>query len=523
GAKRVVLASGSEIPADMVILGIGVKPEVWLAREAGLAIGPAGGIRVDEYMRTSDPFIYAVGDAVQVRDFVTGGDTLVPLAGPANRQGRLVADNIAGTPVRYKGIQGTAIIKIIKLAAAVTGGNEKSLRKTGVKFLTCHLHPQSHAAYYPGGSQMSLKLLFTPDEGRVLGAQAVGYEGVDKCIDVIATAMRAGMTVFDLQDLELAYAPPFSSAKHPVNMAGYAAANVIQKYVETVDWNRAGEMVSEGALLIDVRTPKEVSSGAVEGSVNIPLDDLRNRLDEIPGEREVLAYCQVGLRSYIANRILRQRGFKVKNVSGGFNTYKFLERTGEKMNSLKGCQTPFPDTGELIKYAGELGVTEAREIRVADIIVKDEVVSAGCANCPEYGRNLMCPPSVPPPSFFKKTLSTYKRGIIMRLDASLRSDPSVAGYGEAYAYGARLHLAVYSVEKRCRQLGFTRSAGYIAGCCRLCGVCPGLGERCRDPEKARSSMEANGIDVLETCSRIGWKLEFPVKEKVSWIGLILLD
>lgn len=326
GVERVVLKDGRALAADMVVLGIGVKPEVTLAREAGLTIGSTGGIQVDDCLRTSDPNIFAVGDAIQVKDFVTGNDTLIPLAGPANKQGRLVADNIAGRIAKYHGTQGTSIVKILEMAVAVTGNNEKNLRKLGLEFMACHTHPVSHASYYPGGSQMSIKLLYTPGEGKVLGAQIVGYEGVDKRIDVLATAIRAGMTVFDLQELELAYAPPFSSAKDPVNMVGYVAANTIEKDVDVVYWNEVPELVAGGAFLIDVRMPKEVEAGTAEGARNIPVDDIRSRLDEIPRDREILAYCQVGLRSYIANRILRQKGFKVKNISGGYKSYQVLKK-----------------------------------------------------------------------------------------------------------------------------------------------------------------------------------------------------
>ena len=320
--EKVVLESGRTIPADMVVLGIGVRPEVGLAQEAGLALGSTGGILVDEYLRTSDPFIYAVGDAIQVRDFVTGRDVLVPLAGPANRQGRLVADNIAGYPTRYGEVQGTAIVKILDMAAAVTGSNEKSLTREGRDFLTCHLHPSSHAAYYPGSTQMSMKLLFTPGEGKVLGAQIVGYNGVDKRIDVLATAIRAGMTVFDLQELELAYAPPFGSAKDPVNLAGYVASNMLKGDVEMAYWPEVPEFVAAGAVLLDVRTSREFSRGAVEGAMHVPVDNLREQLELIPRDKEILVYCRTGLRSYIAARILSQRGYRCKNISGGYELYR---------------------------------------------------------------------------------------------------------------------------------------------------------------------------------------------------------
>ena len=325
--EKVVLESGRTIPADMVVLGIGVRPEVGLAQEAGLALGSTGGILVDEYLRTSDPFIYAVGDAIQVRDFVTGRDVLVPLAGPANRQGRLVADNIAGYPTRYGEVQGTAIVKILDMAAAVTGSNEKSLTREGRDFLTCHLHPSSHAAYYPGSTQMSMKLLFTPGEGKVLGAQIVGYNGVDKRIDVLATAIRAGMTVFDLQELELAYAPPFGSAKDPVNLAGYVASNMLKGDVEMAYWPEVPEFVAAGAVLLDVRTSREFSRGAVEGAMHVPVDNLREHLELIPRDKEILVYCRTGLRSYIAARILSQHGYRCKNISGGYELYRAAYQT----------------------------------------------------------------------------------------------------------------------------------------------------------------------------------------------------
>ncbi len=323
--EKAVLKSGKEIQADLVIFGTGVKPEVWLAKDAGLTLGSTGGIHVDEHLRTSDEFIFAVGDAIEVRNLVTDNYALMFLAGPANRQGRLAADNIAGRLSKYTGAQGTAIVKIIEMTAAVTGANEKSLRAAGKPFMACHLHPASHATYYPGGNQMTLKLLFTPVQGKVLGAQIIGFDGVDKRIDVIATAIRAGMTVFDLADLELAYAPPFSSAKDPVNMAGYVASNILLKDIEVVHWKDVPDLVSAGAYLLDVRMPSEISAGTVDGSVNIPVDELRNRLGEIPKDKDILVYCQVGLRSYIANRLLKQKGFNVKNISGGYKLFSSLK------------------------------------------------------------------------------------------------------------------------------------------------------------------------------------------------------
>ncbi|OHD67171.1 MAG: CoA-disulfide reductase [Spirochaetes bacterium RBG_16_49_21] len=322
--KRLILGSGKDIPADLIVLGIGVKPESLLAREAGLAIGAGGGIIVDEYLRTSDPSIYAAGDAVQVKDFITDEDTLLPLAGPANRQGWIIANNIAGRPVAYKGVQSTSIVSIMGMNAASTGKNEKSLKSLGISYRACHVHPYSHARYYPGAEQMCIKILFRPEDGKLLGAQIIGGEGVDKRIDVMATALHAGMTVFDLQELELAYAPPFSSAKDPVNMAGYAAANIIQKNVDVAYWDEVTDAVSGGAFLIDARSRAEAADGMAPGAYNIPVDEIRSRLTEIPADREILVYCHAGVRSYVASRILRQKGYRVKNISGGFRLYKTM-------------------------------------------------------------------------------------------------------------------------------------------------------------------------------------------------------
>ncbi|NLJ72282.1 MAG: FAD-dependent oxidoreductase [Syntrophomonadaceae bacterium] len=319
--SKVNLSSGNAIDTELVILGAGVKPETWLAEEAGLELGSTGGILVDDYLKTSDPYIYAAGDAVQIKDFVTGEDILVPLAGPANRQGWIVANNIAGRNIKYTGSQGTGILKLMDLTAAMTGKNEKQLRNLGIDYLTCKVHPASHATYYPGSNQMTLKLIFTPKEGKVLGAQIVGYDGVDKRIDVLATSIRAGLNVFDLQELELAYAPPFSSAKDPVNMAAYAAGNILNEDVKVVNWEDVPDLVANGAYLIDMRTEGEVKRGQVPGAHNICVDELRDRLDEIPKDKEILLYCQVGIRSYIGNRILLQNGFKVKNIIGGYKSY----------------------------------------------------------------------------------------------------------------------------------------------------------------------------------------------------------
>jgi NADPH-dependent 2,4-dienoyl-CoA reductase/sulfur reductase-like enzyme/rhodanese-related sulfurtransferase len=326
--EKVQLESGKTVAAGLIIMGTGVKPEVWLAQEAGLAIGSTGGILVNEYLQTSDPFIYAAGDAIQIKDFVTGDDSLVPLAGPANRQGWIVANNICGRQIKYTGSQGTSIVKIMDMVAGGTGQNEKQLKRKNIDYLFCHAHPFSHATYYPGSSQMTIKLLFTPGEGKILGAQVVGYDNVDKTIDVLATAIRAGMNVYDLLELELAYAPPFSSAKSPPNMVAYVAANILDGSIDCVRWEEVRDLLEEGTFLIDARMPREVEKGSVDGAHNIPVDDLRERLDELPKDREIAVFCQVGMRSYIANRILQQNGFKAKNISGGYRLYQYLKNSG---------------------------------------------------------------------------------------------------------------------------------------------------------------------------------------------------
>ena len=319
--EKAILDNGETIPADLVVLGMGVKPETGLAKDAGLSLGETGAILVDEYLRTSGPDIYAAGDAVQVRDFVTGKDIHAPLAGPANRQGWLVANHICGKAVPYKGAQGTSIVKVIDMVAAATGKNEKSLKADGIDYLFCHTHPASHATYYPGATDMTMKLLFTPEEGKVLGAQIIGYDGVDKRIDVIATAIRAGMNVFDMQELELAYAPPFSSAKDPVNMIAYTAGNIVNGLVDSIIWEDVPKRVAAGSFLLDVRTLPEYEAGTIYEAYNVPLNDIRKRIAEIPRDREILLFCRAGLRSYIGCRILQQRNYSVKNIDGGYLSY----------------------------------------------------------------------------------------------------------------------------------------------------------------------------------------------------------
>ncbi len=314
------LSTGDSITCDLAILAVGVRPEVRLAREAGLAIGPTGGIAVDDHMRTSDADIFAVGDAVEVKDLVSGGPVLVPLAGPANRQGRIAADNALGRDSVYRSTQGTAICKVFDLAVGMTGLSEKALRRAGRRYEKVYVHPASHAGYYPGGAPMSLKLLFDPKTGGILGAQVVGAEGVDKRLDVLATAIRAGLTVQDLKDLELAYAPPYGSARDPINYAGFVASNSLEGRVKLCHWEDVAAP-SDGQMLLDVRTPAEVEAGTIPGAVSIPLDDLRRRMGELPKDKELLVFCHAGLRGYIACRILSQNGFACRNLTGGYKTY----------------------------------------------------------------------------------------------------------------------------------------------------------------------------------------------------------
>lgn len=327
GAVCVRLSDGSELPADLVLLSVGVRPESTLARAAGLDLSERGAVRVDEHLRTSAPGIYAVGDAIEVVDAVTGTAAVVPLAGPANRQGRAAANHLFGRPGGRMPVLGTAVVRVFDTVAATTGRPEKALRAAGIPHQSIHLHPGHHAGYYPGARPLHLKLIFAPD-GRVLGAQATGSEGVDKRIDVIATAIRAGMTVEDLAELELAYAPPFGSAKDPVNMAGFAASNVLAGDLAVWhgdDLDELGLPVPE-TVLLDVRSSREYATGHLPGALNIPHTELRDRLGEVPTGVPVQVYCASGFRSYLALRILRQRGWDdVASLSGGLATLR-LER-----------------------------------------------------------------------------------------------------------------------------------------------------------------------------------------------------
>jgi NADPH-dependent 2,4-dienoyl-CoA reductase/sulfur reductase-like enzyme/rhodanese-related sulfurtransferase len=314
------LSSGLVIPADLIILAIGVRPDVALATSAGLTIGERKGIEVNEFNQTSDPDIYAIGDAAQKRDWIDGSATLVPLANLANRHGRVVADHISGRPVRPVPTIGTAIVKVFDLMIATTGWNEKRLVAQNRPFTIIHTHPNSHAGYYPNAQQMTLKLLFDPATGEILGAQGIGTEGVDKRIDVIATAMRGGITAPELADLELAYAPPFGSAKDAVNMLGYIAENLLSHLVKTAQWSEVEKYREQGFVMLDVRNPSEYINGSIPDSINIPVDDIRERFAEIDSKK-VLVNCQVGQRGHTASLLLNEMGFEAINLDGGYLTW----------------------------------------------------------------------------------------------------------------------------------------------------------------------------------------------------------
>ena len=321
-ASIIQLKDGIRLPADLVILGLGVRPETSLAKTGGIDIGEKGGIRVDENLRTNKPHIWAIGDAIEVRDCVTKEWALIPLAGPANRQGRIVAENIYGASMKYQGTWGTSILRLFELSAACTGANEKSLRRLNIPHDSVYLHPASHATYYPDAHRIAMKVLFEPITGKLLGAQAIGRDGVDKRIDVLATALKAGMTVHELEDIELAYAPPFGSAKDPVNLAGMVAQHVVHKDVQNVKWNEIETLNLDQTVLLDVRDKNEREQGYIPNSIHIPLTKLRERYLELPKEKEIIVYCQTGQRSYFADRFLAQKGYKVKNLSGSYLTWK---------------------------------------------------------------------------------------------------------------------------------------------------------------------------------------------------------
>jgi NADPH-dependent 2,4-dienoyl-CoA reductase/sulfur reductase-like enzyme/peroxiredoxin family protein/rhodanese-related sulfurtransferase/TusA-related sulfurtransferase len=322
-----VVLENQEILSDVVIMSVGVRPESKLAKDAGLNINPKGSIIVDEFMHTSDDNIYAVGDAIEVTDYVVGDKTYIPLAGPANKQGRIAADNICGLNRSYRGTQGTGILKCFDLTVGTTGINETRAKMAGLNYEKSYTYSASHASYYPGAVNMSIKIIFNKEDGRLLGAQVVGYEGTDKRTDVLATAIRANMTIYDLAELELSYAPPFSSAKDPVNMAGFTAENILTGQTKIFHWDQVDSLPRDGSVtLIDIRTPIEYQNGTIEGFINIPVDNLRENLHKLDKSKPVYVVCQIGLRGHVACRILSQHGYECYNLSGGYRLYNTINR-----------------------------------------------------------------------------------------------------------------------------------------------------------------------------------------------------
>ncbi|MBK5242494.1 CoA-disulfide reductase [Clostridium sp.] len=354
---EIILNSDKKLNADMVILAIGVRPDTGFLKNSGIEFGPKGHIIVNDKMETAVPSVYAVGDAIEIVDFVNKQKSAIPLAGPANKQGRIAADNIAGLGTTFKGTQGTSIIKVFGLTAAGTGNNERTLTRLNIPHKVVFVHPVSHASYYPGSLPMTLKLIFN-DEGKILGAQGVGYDGVDKRIDVLATVIRLGGTVTDLTELELSYAPPFSSAKDPVNMAGFLAENVLKGITNVITTDEFSAYDKSNTVLIDVRTDIEFENGHLEGAINIPVDDLRERMNELDKNKEIVDYCQIGIRGYIAARILSQNGFKVKNLTGGYKSALNSNIKLDKVSVSDGAkrQSVDPDT-QVIKHSLDNGTS----------------------------------------------------------------------------------------------------------------------------------------------------------------------
>ncbi|WP_423408225.1 CoA-disulfide reductase [Heyndrickxia sp. MSNUG] len=420
--KLINLNSGKQIETDLVILAIGVAPESKLAKEAGLELGLRGAIRVNERLQTADESIYAIGDAIEVKDYINGQATHIPLAWPANRQGRIVADHINGIDSKYQGTLGTSIAKVFDMTVAATGNNEKTLKRLGISYDVVHVHPSSHAGYYPGAFPIALKLIFDRETGKIFGAQAVSYDGADKRIDVLATAIKGGMKIFDLPDLELAYAPPYSSAKDPVNMAGYAAKNIAEGLVETVQWHEINDILANGGYLIDVREPIERDMGMIEGSVNIQLGELRERLDEIPRGQDIYVYCQVGLRGYLATRILMQAGFKVRNLDGGYKTYSCVYEPDASEN----CGTPISDNGvaqrkaleEIGAGGAEVGVGLSTATPIVDVVGEPATPPTVKTTLDACG--LSCPGPI---MKVYKTIGDMKDGEVLEIHAT---DPGFA-------------------------------------------------------------------------------------------------
>lgn len=352
---KVTLQSGAEVETDLVILSVGVRPENTLAKEAGLELGLHGAIVTNEFMQTADADIYAIGDAAQVTHIVSGKPTHLPLAGPASKQARIAADHIAGRKMIFKGVQGTSIVKVFDLTVASTGLNTRQLKELGLPYKNAIIHTSDHAGYYPGASPMAFKLLFSP-EGSIYGAQIVGLNGVDKRIDVIATAMRAGLKVFDLEELELAYAPPYGSARDVVNIIGFVAGNILRGDVETIDWDEVKNLDPNKEFVLDVREAEELALGTLPNAINIPLGQIRTRLSEIPMDRRIVVYCQAGHRAYFACRALRMHGYQVVNLNGGYKTYSHAEGKQANFDTFENVTiTPREEIQEFALYPADSG------------------------------------------------------------------------------------------------------------------------------------------------------------------------
>lgn len=410
---RVTLQNGCIINTDIVILAIGVTPDTKFIKNSGVELTPRGHIKVNLNLETNIENIYAVGDAVEVIDIVNGKHTAIPLAGPANKQGRIAADNIAGIKSLYKGSLGTSVLKVFDLTCSSTGNNERTLKKHDIDYNSIIIHPQSHASYYPGASPIAFKMLFD-NKGKILGAQGIGYEGVEKRIDVIATSIRLGADVFSLTELELAYAPPFSSAKDPVNMLGFVAENILTGKSDVISPTELDKNLNSNTLLLDVRTELENSNGAIENSINIPLDSIRDNLNAIDKSKEIIVYCQVGLRGYLAERILKQKGFKVKNLTGGYKSYmsgKFKPKTEENNNCSE---------------------SNIRDHAAVDSIKPDEFIEVNACG-------LSCPG---PLMKTKETVDNLKVGEVVKIQAS---DPGF--YEDIKAWCKRTNNELIDVEK----------------------------------------------------------------------------
>ncbi|MDQ2085550.1 CoA-disulfide reductase [Herbivorax sp. ANBcel31] len=369
---EIYLESGRSVKADVIIMAIGVKPDVGFVSDSGIELGQRGGIKVDSYLKTSDPNIYAVGDAIEVEDFILKGNTIIPLAGPANKQGRIVANNIVGKKEQYKGTQGTAIAKIFDLTIAGTGNNEKNLKNEGIEYLSTITQSKSHAGYYPGALPMTIKLIYSQD-GTIFGAQIVGFEGVDKRIDVIATTSKFNKRVFDLSELELAYAPPYSSAKDPVNMAGFVASNVLEGNMDVSYWHEIDNIDKNKTIVLDVREPFERDLGFIKDSINIPVGEIRERYNELPHDKEIIVNCQIGLRAYVASKILKQKGFKnVKVLTGGFKHYNTILQSKYNLDNQDyqygESEMKYTDLNKQEIYNTETGEVNPQHKKVGEVI-----------------------------------------------------------------------------------------------------------------------------------------------------------